>query len=101
MTFTEGTRTVTFVYEISEPRRLGRALREERRRQGLTQADLARRAQVSRGWLIRLEAGHGTAEMDTVFRVIAALGLTVMLALQQDTPEDRAAQSAFESIFDD
>jgi HTH-type transcriptional regulator/antitoxin HipB len=92
---------MTFVYEISEPRRLGRALREERRRQGLTQTDLAGRAQVSRGWLIRLEAGHGTAEMDTVFRVIAALGLTVTLAPSQDTPEDRAAQSAFESIFDD
>lgn len=92
---------MTFVYEISESRRLGRALREERRRQGLTQADLARRAQASRGWLIRLEAGHGTAEMDTVFRVIAALGLTVTLAPSRDTPEERAAQSAFESIFDD
>src|SRR5690625_4144228 len=93
MTFSVCWRTMTFVYEISEPRRLGRALREERRRQDLTQADLASRAQVSRGWLIRLEAGHGTAEMDTVFRVIAALGLTVTLAPSQDTPEERAAQS--------
>lgn len=92
---------MTFVYEITEPRRLGRVLREERRRQGLTQADLAGQAQVSRGWLIRLEAGHGTAEMDTVFRVIAALSLTVTLAPSQDTPDERAAQSAFESIFDD
>lgn len=92
---------MTCVYEIREPRRLGRALREERRKQGLTQSELASRAQVSRGWLVRLEAGHGSAEMDTVFRVIAALGLTVTLAQRQDTPEDRAAQSAFESIFDD
>src|SRR5690625_3046040 len=98
MTFSLCSRTMTFVYEISEPRRLGRALREKRRRQGLTQADPARRAQVSRGWLIRLEAGHGTAETDTVFRVIAALGLTVTLAPSQDAPEERAAQSAFESI---
>lgn len=92
---------MTCMYEIREPRRLGRALREERRRQGLTQSELASRAQVSRGWLVRLEAGHGSAEMDTVFRVIAALGLTVTLDRSQDTPEDRAAQSAFESIFDD
>lgn len=92
---------MTFMYEISEPRRLGRALREERRRQGLTQNELAGRAQVSRGWLVRLEAGHGTAEIDTVFRVIAALGLTVTLAQGQERPGDRAAQSAFESIFDD
>lgn len=92
---------MTSMYEISEPRRLGRALREERRRQGLTQNELAGRAQVSRGWLVRLEAGHGTAEIDTVFRVIAALGLTVTLAQGQERPEDRVAQSAFESIFDD
>ncbi|TKV35345.1 hypothetical protein CFA71_24055 [Mycobacteroides abscessus subsp. bolletii] len=92
---------MTFVYEINEPRRLGRALREERRRQGLTQADLADRAQVSRGWLIRLESGHGTAEMDTVFRVITALGLTVILTQGHDTPADQAAQTAFESIFND
>lgn len=92
---------MTFVYEINEPRRLGRALREERRRQGLTQADLADRARVSRGWLIRLEGGHGTAEMDTVFRVITALGLTVTLTQGQDTPDDQAAQTAFESIFND
>ncbi len=101
MTSGQCARTMTFMYEISEPRRLGRALREERRRQGLTQNDLADKAHVSRGWLIKLESGHGTAEMDTVFRVIAALGLTVTLTQGQDTPEDRAAQSAFESIFND
>lgn len=101
MTFEGYRRTMTFVYEISEARRLGRALREERRRQHLTQNDLATRARVSRGWLVRLEAGHGTAEMDTVFRVIAALGLVMTLAPIEESAEDRAAQSAFESIFDD
>lgn len=50
---------MTFVCVISESRRLGRALGEERRRQGLTQIDLAAQACVSRGWLVRLEAGHG------------------------------------------
>lgn len=92
---------MTSVYEIDEPRRLGRALGEERRRQGLTQKELASQANVSRGWLIRLEAGHGTAEIDTVFRVIAALDLTVTLTPNHDAPEDHAAQAAFESIFDD
>lgn len=70
---------MTSVYEISAPSQLGRALREERRRQGLTQNDLAAKAHVSRGWLVKLEAGHGTAELDTVFRVISALGLTMTL----------------------
>ncbi len=71
---------MTPVYDITEPSQLGRALREERRRQGLTQNDLAGRAHVSRGWLVKLEAGHGTAELDTVFRVVSALGLTMTLA---------------------
>lgn len=90
---------MTLVYEIGESRRLGRAPREERRRQGITQADLAARARVSRGWLIRLEAGHGTAELKSVFHVISALDLVMTLAPDRVTPEDRAGQAAFESLF--
>lgn len=94
-------RTVTIVYLISESRRLGRALGEERRRQGLTRNDVAAQARVSRGWMVGLEAGRGTAQMDTVFRVITALGLTMTLATVELSPEDHAGQSAFESISND
>lgn len=94
---------MTFVshYEIGEPRRLGRALREERRKRGLTQAGLADRAGVSRGWLIKFEQGHHSAEADSIFRVIAALGLTMTLTEQIQPPAHDEAQAAFDRVFDD
>ncbi|WP_030440631.1 helix-turn-helix transcriptional regulator [Actinoplanes subtropicus] len=56
---------------------LGSYLRECRREAGLSQADLAARATVSRRWLSDLEAGKPTVEVGLVFKVISALGLFV------------------------
>jgi HTH-type transcriptional regulator/antitoxin HipB len=86
-------------YRINEPRRLGRALREERRKRGLTQEDLADRARVSRGWLIKFEQGHGTAELDPVFRIIGALGLTLSLAPRRASEQESVSQDAFDRMF--
>ena len=86
-------------YRINEPRRLGRALREERRKRGLTQVVLADSAAVSRGWLVRFEQGHGSAEIATVFKVMNALGLTMTLTERQ-TP-DAEAQVVFDDLFND
>ncbi len=92
--------TFVLTYEIAEPRRLGRALREERRKHRLTQAELADRAGVSRGWLVRFEQGHGSAEIDTIFRVLTALGLVMTLTERTTTAADAEAQAAFERMFD-
>jgi len=45
----------------------------------LTQAGLSARAQVSRRWLADLEAGKATAEVGLVFKVVHALGLSVLV----------------------
>jgi y4mF family transcriptional regulator len=58
---------------------LGTYLRDRRRAAGLTQADLASRAGVSRRWLSDLEAGKPTAEVGLVFKVIAALDMILDL----------------------
>jgi y4mF family transcriptional regulator len=70
---------------------LGRYLRDQRRDAGLTQADLAVRAGVSRRWLSDLEAGKPTAEVGLVLRVVAALGLILDLRLapHQDIDLDK------------
>ncbi|MEV4344283.1 helix-turn-helix domain-containing protein [Actinoplanes sp. NPDC049596] len=54
---------------------LGRFVRERRTAAALTQVELARRAGVSRRWLLELESGKATAELGLIFKVIAALGL--------------------------
>lgn len=48
-----------------------RGLRAER---GLSQAELARRAGVSRKWIYEFEAGKPTAELGLVIRVLERLG---------------------------
>ena len=70
--------------------RMGRIVRDVRRAQKITQADLARKACVSRGWLIRLEKGHPTAELDRVLKVLSLLGCDVVVREREAGPNTRA-----------
>jgi y4mF family transcriptional regulator len=56
-------------------RDLGAIVRGRRRELGLAQAELARRAGVSRKWVYEFEAGKATAELGLVLRVLDALDL--------------------------
>ena len=47
-----------------------------RRLLGLTQSQVAQRAGVSRGAVVRVEAGHPGASIDTFFRILGALHIT-------------------------
>src|SRR5262245_58626590 len=62
---------------LNNPRDLGLYVRDRRRRLGMTQANLAVSAQVSRRWLSDLEAGKPTAEVGLVFKVLHALDLAL------------------------
>ena len=59
-----------------------------RRGLGLSQAQLAERAGVSRKWLSEFERGKATAELGLVLRLLESLGLrvTIELAAQGDRP---------------
>jgi XRE family transcriptional regulator, fatty acid utilization regulator len=52
---------------------LGRALRDLRARAGLTQADLAARAETSNTYVSRLEIGQRDIRWSTVMRLLYAL----------------------------
>jgi y4mF family transcriptional regulator len=58
---------------LNNARDLGLYVRDRRRRLGLTQADVAASAHVSRRWLSDLEGGKTTAEVGLVFKVLHAL----------------------------
>ena len=62
---------------VRSARTLGMLLREQRRRRGLTQAQLARRAGVSRQWLSSLERGREGAELGRVLRTLASAGIVL------------------------
>lgn len=67
---------------------LGNAVREERRAREWTQATLADRSGVSRGWLNRFEQGLDNAEPRTVLRVLRALDLDIIVRPHRHTEDD-------------
>jgi HTH-type transcriptional regulator/antitoxin HipB len=65
--------------QINSLRDLVATVRGRRLDLGLSQAEVARRAQVSRQWVGALEAGKPTAEIGLLIRVLDALELGLEL----------------------
>ncbi len=70
--------------KISSTRDLAAAVRGRRSSLGLSQADLAKRAGVSRPWLSNVEAGKPTTEFGRIIRLLDALGLSLRLDVSGD-----------------
>lgn len=65
--------------KIQSTQQLGQALRSARKQLGLTQSELALAAGVGVRFIVDLEAGKPTVRLETVMRVIEALGGQIML----------------------
>jgi transcriptional regulator with XRE-family HTH domain len=70
-------------------RQLALAARGRRVELGLSQAEVAARARVSRQWVSEFEAGKATAELGLALRLLDAVGLRVELV-----PAESAARAA-------
>jgi y4mF family transcriptional regulator len=64
---------------IKSPQELGEALRSARKRLGLTQPQLALAAGVGVRFIVDLEGGKPTVRLDSLMRVIEALGGVITL----------------------
>jgi HTH-type transcriptional regulator/antitoxin HipB len=64
---------------VRTPKEIGLAIQERRRQLGLDQAELARRAGVSRQWVIAIEQGKPGAALALVMRALKALDLPLWL----------------------
>lgn len=62
---------------VDTPEDVAASIRSRRRALGLTQAELAARAEVSRQWLVEVESGHPRAEIGRLLEVLKALGLSL------------------------
>ena len=65
---------------VRTPKQLGGALRAARKRLGLTQPEVALAAGVGVRFMVELEAGKPTLQLERVLRVIDALGGEVQVA---------------------
>lgn len=67
------------MHTIHSSRQLGDSLRTARKRLGLTQSQLALAAGCGVRFIVDLEAGKPTIRLETVLRVIEALGVEIAL----------------------
>jgi HTH-type transcriptional regulator / antitoxin HipB len=63
---------------VRTPSDLGALIRERRRKLGLDQVTLARKAGTSRKWLIEVENGKPRAEIGLILRTLKALGIELV-----------------------
>lgn len=70
---------------------LGELVRQHRRRQGLSLADLAERADVSKSIVSLIERGEANPSIETLWRVAQALGVPLGTLLSE--PEEAAVRA--------
>ena len=70
---------------LRNPKQLGTALRRARKHNNLTQTELAARAGLRQASISDLERGAAGVRLATVFQVLAALGLELVM---QDRESD-------------
>ncbi|WP_300680846.1 helix-turn-helix domain-containing protein [Nocardioides sp.] len=88
-------------WPVSAWERVGYAALGQRRRLGITQADLALRSGVSRAWIVAFERGHQRADPQNALRVLAALGLELVVRPVQVSARQERADQALATIFGD
>ena len=68
--------------------RIGRRVKQLREERGLTQEAAAWSAELSKGYLSRVESGHHLPSLDALARLAAAFGLTLpdLVNLQPELP---------------
>ena len=71
---------------IRTPKQLGAAIRRHRRSAGLTQAQLGTKIHLRQATISALERGEPGTELRTVFDVITALGIEIVVRDRSKSP---------------
>lgn len=75
------------VRKVVSPEILGAALREARKKKGLSQAAAGRSVGMDQPTVSKVEQGNSGTRLDTLFRLLAALDLELVLQPRQ-TPSN-------------
>lgn len=86
--------------EVLTLRQLALAVRRRRVGLGLSQAQLAARAHVSRQWVSEFERGKETAELGLALRLLDALDLRLQLTAAEPAPADES-DADLDALLDD
>lgn len=69
---------------IRRPEDIAAAVREARRKAGLTQVELASRLEVNREWVYRLENGEPGVSLGMVLRALNVLGVHLRIEMGEE-----------------
>ena len=75
--------------QIQNTTDIGQTIQTYRKKQGLTQEDLALLANVGRRFVIELEQGKQTAQIGKILQVLHALGIGLNLVITWDTDSEQ------------
>ncbi|MFI3244639.1 MAG: helix-turn-helix transcriptional regulator [Akkermansia sp.] len=64
---------------MMSPAEIGQLIRQERKKQGFTQAELAGYCGVGLRFIVELEAGKATAQIGKILHVLQMLGLRISI----------------------
>jgi HTH-type transcriptional regulator / antitoxin HipB len=78
---------------IPTPTELGATVRSRRRQLGLSQAETAKLAAVSRLWINEFEGGKSTVELGHVLAILTALDFSLELTTPDREPPDTTPTS--------
>jgi len=74
--------------KILSPESLGAALRKERKKKGLSQTTVGKSVGIDQPTMTRVEKGNPGTELGTVFRLLAALDLELVIQSRQRSTDD-------------
>ncbi|MBI5657581.1 MAG: helix-turn-helix domain-containing protein [Geobacter sp.] len=74
--------------KILSPDSLGAALRKERKKKGLSQTDVGKSVGIDQPTMSRVEKGNPGTELGTLFRLLAALDLELVIQTRQRSIAD-------------
>jgi HTH-type transcriptional regulator/antitoxin HipB len=82
--------------QIRTAKDIGALIRDQRKKQKLDQAELAKRVGVNRRWVLEVEAGKPRAEIGLVLKALDALGLA--LSIEGEATARRRGGREIESL---
>lgn len=72
---------------VTSPEALGAAIKMQRNLKKLTQTDAGRQFKLAQSTLSDVERGNPNTHIDTIFRILAALDLELMVCSKSDNNE--------------
>lgn len=87
--------------DVASLRDLAAIARGRRRELGLSQAELASRARVSRQWVSAFESGKATAEIGLAIRLLDALDLRLAVTEAEGAAPRAVAVVDLDALLDD